>query len=86
MSNETPSTDPDTPSLNPETPDDLITKAFAEAVARFADSALHGAPTEADRAALKRAGRSDRAARQKPNMPPIERDTDEWREIARDFR
>lgn len=85
MNNEISSTNPDGVGSVPETPDDAVARAFAEAVASFADSALRGPPTEADRAALRRV--SGVIGIQGPQaMLPVERDTDEWRNMARDFR
>jgi len=85
MNNEIPSTNPDALESVQETQDDAIARAFTEAVACFAESALRGPPTEADRAALRRV--SGVIGVQGPQaMLPVERDTDEWRNMARDFR
>ncbi len=85
MNNEIPSTDPDALGSAPETPDDVIIKSFMEANARMASSALRGRPTEADRAALRRV--SGVIGVQGPQaMPPVERDNDEWRNMARERR
>jgi hypothetical protein len=85
MNNEIPSTNPDTLASAPETPDDLIAKSFAEAVASFADSALRGPPTEADKAALRRV--SGVIGIQGPQaMLPVKRIRDEWDQMEQDFR
>ena len=62
-----------------------IEESFAEACKRFEGSALRGQPTIEDRAALARV-RFSAVVPAAAASAPIEPDTDEWRQMARDFR